>query len=98
MVDKIIRDVMETRLSTTTSYEPVQMTRLCLEIADDVLRAVCKENYDRFETIEIYFALSSILRHFAATVRHSRKSVALSRARSFPKAIRVALSYAYIKE
>jgi hypothetical protein len=95
MIDKIIRDVMETRLLTVTSYQPVQMTRLCLEIADDVLRTVCKENYDRFEVTEIYFALRiSILRHLTAIVRHK-----LSRACCFsPKAIRDALSYIYIKE
>jgi len=43
------------------------MTKLCSNIATDVLAAVLKEDYDRFEMTEIYFALSSIP-HLAAMV------------------------------
>ncbi|XP_012054101.1 PREDICTED: uncharacterized protein LOC105617138 [Atta cephalotes] len=47
-VDKIIRDVMEIKLSAITSYQPDQTSKLCLEIASDVLKAVCKKDYDRY--------------------------------------------------
>ncbi|EGI66366.1 hypothetical protein G5I_05175 [Acromyrmex echinatior] len=47
-VDKIIRDVMEIKLSTITSYQPDQTSKLCLEIAGDVLKAVYKKDYDRY--------------------------------------------------
>ncbi|XP_014474301.1 PREDICTED: tctex1 domain-containing protein 2-like [Dinoponera quadriceps] len=46
-VDKIVRDVMETKLLAITSYEPDHASKLCLEIAADVLKAVEKKDYDR---------------------------------------------------
>ncbi|KAG5309461.1 TC1D1 protein, partial [Acromyrmex insinuator] len=50
-VDKIIRDVMEIKLSTITSYQPDQTSKLCLEIAGDVLKAVYKKDYDSRKNI-----------------------------------------------
>ncbi|XP_011053044.1 PREDICTED: tctex1 domain-containing protein 1-like [Acromyrmex echinatior] len=50
-VDKIIRDVMEIKLSTITSYQPDQTSKLCLEIAGDVLKAVYKKDYDRYKIV-----------------------------------------------
>ncbi|XP_011151687.1 tctex1 domain-containing protein 1 [Harpegnathos saltator] len=46
-VDKIVRGVMERKLSAITSYEPDQASKLCLEIAADVLKTVVKKDYDR---------------------------------------------------
>ncbi|RLU23942.1 hypothetical protein DMN91_004150 [Ooceraea biroi] len=50
-VDKIIRDVMESKLSAITSYQPDQTSKLCLEIANDVLKAVGKRDYDRCKVV-----------------------------------------------
>ncbi|KAG5343878.1 TC1D1 protein, partial [Acromyrmex heyeri] len=50
-VDQIIRDVMEIKLSTITSYQPDQTSKLCLEIASDVLKAVYKKDYDRYKIV-----------------------------------------------
>ncbi|XP_018351750.1 PREDICTED: tctex1 domain-containing protein 2-like isoform X1 [Trachymyrmex septentrionalis] len=50
-VDKIVRDVMEIKLSAITSYQPDQTSKLCLEIASDVLKAVCKKDYDRYKIV-----------------------------------------------
>lgn len=47
-VDKIVRDVMEIKLSAITSYQSDQTSKLCLEIASDVLKAVGKKDYDRY--------------------------------------------------
>ncbi|XP_039303576.1 dynein light chain Tctex-type protein 2B [Solenopsis invicta] len=50
-VDKIVRDVMEIKLSAITSYQPDQTSKLCLEIASDVLKAVGKKDYDRYKIV-----------------------------------------------
>lgn len=51
---------METKLLAIRSYEPDQASKLCLEIAADVLKAVGKKDYDRYWKIkEIYFGSSS---------------------------------------
>ncbi|XP_032673372.1 tctex1 domain-containing protein 2-like [Odontomachus brunneus] len=50
-VDKIVRDVMETKLLAIRSYEPDQASKLCLEIAADVLKAVGKKDYDRCKVV-----------------------------------------------
>ncbi|XP_020290394.1 tctex1 domain-containing protein 2-like [Pseudomyrmex gracilis] len=50
-VDKLIHDVMETKLSSVVSYQPKQASKLCKDIAADVLEAVNKKDYDRCKLV-----------------------------------------------
>ncbi|KAL0100668.1 hypothetical protein PUN28_019219 [Cardiocondyla obscurior] len=43
---KILRDVIEIKLSMVTSYHSNQTSRFCLEIVIDVLKAIGKKTYD----------------------------------------------------
>ncbi|XP_070528280.1 dynein light chain Tctex-type 5 [Cardiocondyla obscurior] len=50
-VDKILRDVIEIKLSMVTSYHSNQTSRFCLEIVIDVLKAIGKKTYDRYKIV-----------------------------------------------
>ncbi|KAG7198240.1 hypothetical protein KM043_005644 [Ampulex compressa] len=47
VVDQIVRSTMESKLSSTTSYQPENSSKLCFEIAADVQKAIGKKDYDR---------------------------------------------------
>ncbi|XP_033223561.1 tctex1 domain-containing protein 2-like [Belonocnema kinseyi] len=47
VVDKIVKTAMENRLSTVTSYDPSEATKLSKDVTGDVLKALIKKDYDR---------------------------------------------------
>lgn len=47
VVDKIVKTAMDNRLSTVTSYDPSEATKLSKDVAGDVLKALVKRDYDR---------------------------------------------------
>lgn len=47
VVDKLVMETMESKLSPVTAYHPNHMAKLCLEIGSDLQNALCKKDYDR---------------------------------------------------
>lgn len=47
VVDNMVRDTMESKLSTVTSYHPNTMAKLCCEIDNELQNALLKKDYDR---------------------------------------------------
>lgn len=45
--DKIVHNLLEGSLRSVTSYEPGKMAKLCMEIASEVQKALCRKDYDR---------------------------------------------------
>ncbi|XP_043800634.1 dynein light chain Tctex-type protein 2B-like [Apis laboriosa] len=51
VVDNMVRDTMESKLSTVTSYHPNIMAKLCFEIDNELQNALLKKNYDRYKLV-----------------------------------------------
>ncbi|CAK9825775.1 Dynein light chain Tctex-type 5 [Anthophora retusa] len=51
VVDKMVKDLMESRLSYVTSYHPNQMAKLSFEIGSELQKALCKKDYDRYKLV-----------------------------------------------
>ncbi|CAL7937155.1 unnamed protein product [Xylocopa violacea] len=51
VVDKLVKDTMERKLSPVTTYHPNQMSKLCFEIGSDLQRVLCKKDYDRYKLV-----------------------------------------------
>lgn len=51
VVDKIVANQMESKLTNVTSYNPAEAIKLCKEISMDVLRAIDKRDYDRWNRL-----------------------------------------------
>ncbi|XP_073967935.1 dynein light chain Tctex-type protein 2B [Bombus fervidus] len=51
VVDKLVMETMESKLSPVTAYHPNHMAKLCLEIGSDLQNALCKKDYDRYKLV-----------------------------------------------
>ncbi|OAD57653.1 Tctex1 domain-containing protein 1, partial [Eufriesea mexicana] len=51
VVDQIVKETMESKLSPVTSYHPNHMAKLCFEIGSDLQNVLCKKDFDRYKLV-----------------------------------------------
>ncbi|XP_076640666.1 dynein light chain Tctex-type 5 [Halictus rubicundus] len=51
VVDALVKEAMENRLSLVTAYNPHQAAKLCQDIGSDVQKAISKKDYDRYKIV-----------------------------------------------
>ncbi|XP_076302992.1 dynein light chain Tctex-type protein 2B [Lasioglossum baleicum] len=51
VVDQMVKQTMESKLSPVTSYHPTHMAKLCFEIGSDLQNMLCKKDFDRYKLV-----------------------------------------------